>query len=372
MLSLYSFQGILLGISILLVHSVVLQIPYLFKNIAFVVATGLASYGLTNSLLSSGIVVLICLISIITEENSAKDMLKKFTLFVLALCGNWIDPSMQELILLVLLLGVYATFQNKNANSLIGLWCLTLIVYIYTSISSSAGEPVALVLSSLLVVSSFGIFWFDLRLGNIESLLGLLLICFSSKYFIDKTSAELVLGQALTFSSFSILCFLGTLTFLVLKGFKAANSIKSFLLILGLTVLLPISSEAQLFNRLETNYIFLLVAMGSLLLLPLSKSEKKSDIITKTLIGLILIASQLILYQGENIGQVQVLILSLSLSAQLFFLMKKPLALTSESVNRQVTVKTGERLPQYLYIMLVFGAAASLWYILSYVRQIQG
>ena len=216
----------------------------------------------------------------------------------------------------------------------------------------------------------YGLFWYQDKHNTPHASASLFVITIFYKFFIDQHLLGLTARHALIVNNLVIGVLIATSIYTVFLGKQKKQNGST---LLHLTLLNVGFTTAGIYIDssfgLSEISVLLMILTGLAMLLKIEQAPKKLDQYIAGVLGLIIISMQFLYIKTYLIGVPAVYIFLLNLSAQLFFLIK----IIGHCEKRgQVTVKTGERLPQFLYIVGVFGAIASLWYILIYVRQIQG
>lgn len=308
------------------------------------------------------------LLALLGNSNNSS-LVRKFILVAIAASGNWLAPSLAEYVLLLLLVGLFLRDEREAhvGTSFIILWCLSLVIIILDHSGAFPEGNIGLLAACLLVASTLASVWLSFKKFTTITSAVLMLLFLCVRLALEKRVAVLSLEQVTVFNQVFTISYFMTLTSIVLRGItNHTRDQQSFSMLFAMSLLLPFSPDLLPPMRTTLDYSMIVAAMGVALLLPL-KQERLDDNILRVLVGLIIVGSAVAAFSSLPLSRVSYLGLVLTISAQLFFLFR--------NINKHdfsCLQFKWERMLHYLYIGLIFGALASLWYILNYVRQIQG
>tara|TARA_R110002049_G_scaffold120973_4_gene275577 strand:- start:258 stop:824 length:567 start_codon:yes stop_codon:yes gene_type:complete len=187
------------------------------------------------------------------------------------------------------------------------------------------------------------------------------------KMFVDQKISSLTVLQSDVWNLYNICCLFYLLMNLLLKSHQHKRHKQNLIKTLAIGTYL-LTASGQLLT-LSTNHAFSIMIMGiaGLLLKHMNFLHKRDKLLGLT-IGLIaiLLGCNLVFSYELNLAYMSISIIFVA--SQLFYLIK----MVDEHEKAVNTYIYRERLPQLVFILMTFGWYASLWYILYYVRQIQG
>lgn len=340
------------------------------KRMLFIGAVILLSFGLGETVqmalaCSFGGALLICL-----DEPSNTASIRKFILVSIALSGNWLDAGIPEHILLFLLVGLYFTEKHDSdkavVSSLLILWCLSLVALIIDHSGAFPGGKIELVTSCLLITAALAVSWLDFGRYSSLSNAVLMLLYLCIRLSLEKRTSSLNLDQVATLSNIFTLSYLLTVGSVVLRGIRnGEKDMQSFSVLFAMSLLLPFSPDLMPATRTTFDYSIIGAAVGVALLTNLL-NDRLDDAVLKVLFGIFVVSISASAYTSIPLSRASYLGLVLTTSGQLFFLLRG-----LNSVRCFDLSFRWERMLHYIYLLVIFGGLATLWYILNYVRQIQ-
>lgn len=368
-MSVLSFGAVTASLSLVALHIALRFKAVYLRRLIFIVATLVLSLALGATAQMVVICTLGGAILALVDEPTNSSLIKKFILVAIAASGNWLAPGLAEYVLMLLLVGLYLRDAREAAvgTSLIILWCLTLVVIVLGHSGAFPDGTVILLASCLLVAATLATAWlsFNKYTTVINSVLMLLFLCV--RFALERRVATLSLDQVGIFNQAFTITYFVTLVSVILRGLNdSGKDIQSFSILFAMSLLLPFSPDLMPAMRSTLDYSMIVAAMGVTLLLQL-KQRRLDDTLIQLVIGMMIVVASIMAFSETPLSRVSYLGLVLTISGKLFFLFR--------SINKSdchAVALRWERMLHYLYIVLIFGALASLWYILNYVRQIQG
>lgn len=318
-----------------------------------------------SSVTSPAVALLVSTIAVIISKNSQK-FLALFAISLIAVSGSWLNPGLIEFILISI---GYIVFALKEKSSIFLLPIFTILFLLLcldaTNLNPSSGFTMAL----MTVIPMVIICLFSQRSiveNNPLVILGLV-FTWLMKQYVDQNISSLTLVQSDTWNLFNLSCLVYLLLNFLLKTHKYKSYKQDLIKTLVLASYLGTASGQLL--SLSSNYIFsiMIVGIAGLLLNQMNFLHKRDKVLGLA-IGLtaILLEASIIFSYELNLPYLSISIFFVA--SQLYYLIKM-VDFGDKAVNPYIY---RERLPQFVFILVTFGWYASLWYILYYVRQIQG
>ena len=366
MVSLADSTSLAISFSILIMHGIFFNIPELLKRALFICASITMAINLAETVPLAILISVASVVLGLLEGAETRSLVRKFLLVGIASAGNWSVPEIQELLLLVSAVGIllFEQLDSIDGLSVIGLWLLTFVATICNYVNLFSALP--LISTGLLLVSCLSLCWIKYREFTTTTLATLFLIFICSRLMIGADQLSLGIDEVLIFTQMFNLAFFVSVLAVLVGGYREANDVKTFGLLFCLLFLMPFTPDELPASRATLEYSLVFVAMGSILLLPLNKALDYGTSFLRVILGGIVISASAITFVDVTISRASQLSLLLCYAGSMFYILR------SISPNRgPAQVLTRERLPQWLFISFIFGALAALWYILSYVRQIQ-
>tara|TARA_R110000868_G_scaffold55424_2_gene172282 strand:+ start:38374 stop:39489 length:1116 start_codon:yes stop_codon:yes gene_type:complete len=341
------------------------------KTILIIICANSLSYMLNPSIVYSLVSLTLVIFVLYNDKQGVSSLLNCSVLVAAFASGNWMEPGIVEMIAAIALVGNFIINGHSNVAKILPLSSALIVSVSISSVYQNQSSEILLISCSLFAMFYYGLFWYqDKHCTSPYASASLFVLTIFYKLFVDQHLLGLTARHALVANNLIVGSLAATSVFSIYQGLKKNQNwsalFRLFLLNIGFTTAgLYIDSSFSLGEIAALLIIF----VGSAMLLKIERVPKKLDQYIAGIIGIIMVSLQFLYIKTHLIGVPALYILIINISAQLYFLIK--IIGHCEKIG-QVTVKTGERLPQFLYIGGVFGAIASLWYILNYVRQIQG
>tara|TARA_R110000868_G_scaffold320917_4_gene581985 strand:+ start:4202 stop:5314 length:1113 start_codon:yes stop_codon:yes gene_type:complete len=362
--------GMLMSVSLLLFHLLSTRELNKFKYFILIIASGLLSYVFNSSAVYLLISMCLLFFLIICDDVSTDSVVSYAVLISSFMAGNWLHPGLVEVLLIFILFGLFVAEKQKDALKLMPLLAVLLSLVALCGIYQEKNSELLLVTCAVVSTFYYGIFWLFSKRGNALANASIFVTAGFIKFFLDLHIIDLTTKHVGIITNLTTILLVFTNLFVIYRGINSRSYWQALFLLVVLNFSFT-TTGLYVDMSFELNQILavLVVFMGCGLLYPISQNPKKRDHAISLLIGVIILVSQLFYLKTQMMSLPVLLILILNFTAQMYFLIK---LVQNCSDLGQVIVKTGERLPQFIYIGGVFGAIASLWYILTYVRQIQG
>ncbi|MBH47371.1 MAG: hypothetical protein CME71_04305 [Halobacteriovorax sp.] len=340
------------------------------KSVLTIICACTLSYIFNPDIMYSLVSLTLIILTQYNNKRGADSLLNASILVAAFACANWVEPGLVEMIAALTLVGKFIINGRSNMAKVLPLFAALITSVALSSVYQNKNSDILLMACGLFVVFYYGLFWYQDKNASPYANASLFILTIFFKFFIDQHLLGLTAKHALIVNNLIVGALIATSIYTIYLGRQKEQNgttvLRLALLNVGFT-----TAGIYIDSSFGLSEITGLLAMliGIAMLLKIEQAPKKHDQYIAGVLGLVIILLQFLYIKTHLIGVPAVYILILNLSAQLFFLIK---IIGHCEKTGQVTVKTGERLPQFVYIVGVFGAIASLWYILIYVRQIQG
>ena len=309
------------------------------------------------------IILMVTYLSLMKMENCFNNFI-----FVLIVClGNWAQPGLAEVLLVGLSMLLNLKFEDKMAKYVLPVFAVMLLMYLInaSAIVFSPFISFALLISVALLFVS--IFTKKINIEDSFSMLSLFLISSQLKIIVEQNISQLNLSMYNTWIGFNLCVIFYVLLKALVHSKNNPNNKEDFVKLLALSFYLPTLNGQSIVSINEQAIYSMLIISGAILYRYLGASNKVDTAIA-IILSCILIAIQTHFIIGLDFQGPTLFVVLIVLASQFFYLIK-----TIEYREYQIgPIYYRERLPQIGFITIIFGWICTLWYILYYVRKIQG
>ncbi len=342
----------------------VADLSNIIKKVVFAVSTVCLVVGLGINLPWS---IAVIFLSFYLSALGMKEYFYNYIFILIISFGDWSNPGLSEVFLTLLSLVMHTKFEDREAKFILPVFSITLMFYLINASSLSSTPAISFSLLICISLLFVNIFSQDLRLVDTFSMFSTVLFTILMKTIVEQNITQLSISMYNAWYSFNVIIVFYVLIRTLIKYKKDLNIKNNFLKILVITFYFPTFVSLTPVSAIEASSFAVMILVGATLYLK-QKNETLIDSVLSMLLGIILICLQIYFTIGLDVQGVVLLAMSISLSSQFFYLIK--------SVEYRQLIPGRflyrERLPQLAFISIVFGWICTLWYILYYVRKIQG
>ncbi|PIP91221.1 MAG: hypothetical protein COW01_06090 [Bdellovibrionales bacterium CG12_big_fil_rev_8_21_14_0_65_38_15] len=344
--------------------SLSLQISAKLKKLIFLLSTVLLVVGAGLSMpWTLSIILISSYLCLIGKEDFYNGYI-----FLLIICiGNWSNPGITELLLVLLTVIINLKFSDRVSKFVIPVFAITTMLYIVNSSAITTSSVVAFCLMISISLLFFSVFTKNIEIKDSFSVLSLFLISSQLKIIIEQNSSNLSLSMYNTWFSFNILMVFIVLMKILAFYEKSENIKQEFLKLSAISFFLPSFVSLAPISTNEIAMYAMVNLIGSILYLH-QKNYTKFDTMLLMAVGSIIIGVQIYVFIGLDLQGPALFVTVMLLASELFYLIKS----IENREDHSVSILYRERLPQLVFISIAFGWICTLWYILYYVRKIQG
>lgn len=312
---------------------------------------------------ASGILIVFAYLSL----KESRNLFNSFILLIILCIGDWSSPGLSEFLLVMLSGFLHLNIEDKFAKFTLPVFSITLMFYL---INSSAIEPSASIIFGLLIsVSLLFVNIFTKKFKPIDtiSLISLLLFTSLLKFIVEQNISQLNLAMNSAWTNFNIIVILYVLLRTLVFCKNGQNNKEDFIKVFAISFYLPTLAAPAFIMPPGTSMIAAVAIIGAIFFLH-QKNQTKLDLFINLSLGTVLIALQSWFVLGLDLQGAALLVAIAALASQVFYLIKSVEYFDVHSGK----ILYRERLPQIAFISITFGWICTLWYILYYVRKIQG
>lgn len=311
--------------------------------------------------------VTVLTLSLYASVVGMKDYFNNYILILIVCFGNWSVPGITEVFLVLLSVVMHIKFVGSAAKFIFPVFTITLMFYL---LNASSIVVIPAITFSLLICISLLFLSFStqmLKIVDIFTFYSTSLFIILLKTIVEQNISQLNISMYNTWYSFNLFILFYVLIRILIKHKDDKDYKNSFLKVLVLSFYLPTFVSLTPVSASEASSYAIMLLVGGTLYLK-QKNQTLIDSIISTTLGVIIICVQVYFMIGLDLQGPVLLAMAISLSSQFFYLIKS-IEYKSTSIG---ALLYRERLPQLAYISIVFGWICTLWYILYYVRKIQG
>jgi len=360
-------SSLYLAAALALFHTIFVPLPSALKRVLFMVSASTFVIFLSHTPMMGLLLTLAVIALGSIEQASTSQFVKKFVLISMVAIGDWVDPTIVESMILLGVVGIilHRDYESDYSIHVLGLWLLAMILGVSSEIQLF--ENVSLYFVCALSVAALSLFWVRYKNCDSITIMAQMLLVSAVRLIIESQQPFIQIQGVVAFTKFFVISFLFTAVCLIVSVIKDKNFNQGALRLLALGMILPFTPDEIPASRAVMEYSLVIVAASSALANPLARAKDYvGSLLFVACAGLALICYA-ITFVDISISRSTQFGLIVVMTSTLTFI---GLGLKPEFYERRLV--SGERLPQILYGLAIFGALATLWYILSYVRQIQG
>lgn len=337
------------------------------KRIIFLVSTALIIFGLTSYQNDLAWMLSIATLLGLSERTKGVALIYSAVVLILLTVGNWQQADLTEIMLLASMSAFFLRTKDRNGSSnIVILWSLTLLMAIVSKTQVIDHRYSELPFLALLVIAIMSNCWFRLKRVGGNEVVALFSVSLLARAIIESRLPLLDYTSITILAMVMQLVFIASLMAAILISRTEKSNFEKFVNLISLSLFLPLVPDALIEKSLHFHSVYFLAMISLVLMVPLRKSAHGMSQLLVAVLGVVAWIAVLIPQIQAIQSWQSTLCWMAACSAQLFTLVLF-VKHDEKSMNHE---KYRERLPQIGFLVIVFGALLTLWYILTYVREI--